>query len=207
MTKTLLSLAVAALLALPATAQPGPGAAPAPQQKPAVAPLPAGSGVGHGMGAPAPAVPPSQPGPGVAAGPAPTKSTTPPVYDEDADAKTDVVVAVAKAKKEKKRVLVTLGANWCGWCRALDRTFTQDQKVAAAIAKSYVPLKVDVGRMNRNLDLTASWGADVKKGVPLLVVLDGTGKVVKIQDTGALEAGKGHDPEKVLAFLAANAGR
>lgn len=207
MTKTFLSLAVAALLVLPATAQAGPGVDPVQQQKPTVAPVPAGSGVGHGMGAPAPAVPPSQPGPGVAAGPAPTKSTTPPVYDEDADAKTDVVVAVAKAKKEKKRVLVTLGANWCGWCRALDRTFTQDEKVAAAIAKSYVPLKVDVGRMNRNLDLTASWGVDVKKGVPLLVVLDGKGKVVKVQDTAALEAGKGHDPEKILAFLAANAGR
>jgi thiol:disulfide interchange protein len=151
-------------------------------------------------------MPPSRPDPGVAAVPAPTKSTTPPVYDEDADAKTDVFVAVAQAKKEKKRVLVTLGANWCGWCRALDGTFTKDAKVAAAIARSYVPLKVDVGRMNRNLDLTASWGVDVKKGVPLLVVLDGKGKVVKVQETEVLEAGKGHDPEKVLAFLAANAG-
>ncbi len=207
MTKTLLSLAVVALFALPASARPGPGATPVPQEKPTVAPVPAGSGARHGMGAPAPAMPPSQPGPGVAAAPAPTKSSTPPVYDENADAKTDVVVAVAKAKKEKKRVLVTLGANWCGWCRALDSTFTKDEKVAAAIAKSYVPLKVDVGRMNRNLDLTASWGADVKKGVPLLVVLDGKGKVVKVQDTAALEAGKGHDPEKVLAFLAANVGR
>ena len=167
MTKSLLSLAVVALFALPASAQPSPG---------------------------------------IAAAPAEAKPATPPVYDEAADAKADVAAAVAKAKKEKKRVLVTLGANWCGWCRSLDRTFTKDEKVAAAIAKSYVPLKVDVGKINKNLDLTASWGADLKKGVPLLVVLDGTGKAVKVQETGALEAGKGHDPEKVLAFLAANAG-
>lgn len=170
----------AALLAQPAPAQPGPGVAGAA---------------------------PKQPGPGIAEAPAVRKTPAPPVYDEAADAKADVSAAVAKAKKEKKRVLVTLGANWCGWCRALDRTFTQDPRVAAAIAKSYVPLKVDVGRMNRNLDLTASWGVDVKKGVPLLVVLDGKGKVVKVQDTAALEAGKGHDPDKILAFLAANAGR
>ena len=181
MKKSLLSLAVVALFALPASAQPGPGGPPA--------------------------APPSQPGPGITAAASEVRTPSAPVYDESADAKADVAAAVAKAKKEKKRVLVTLGANWCSWCRALDRTFTKDEKVAAAIAKSYVPLKVDVGRMNKNLDLTASWGADVKKGVPLLVVLDGTGKVVKIQDTGALEAGKGHDPEKVLAFLAANAGR
>jgi len=140
------------------------------------------------------------------AGAAAVKPPAAPVYDEAADAKADVAAAVAKARKDKKRVLVTLGGNWCGWCRALDRTFTQDEKVAAAIARSYVPVKVDVGRMNRNLDLTASWGADVKKGVPLLVVLDGKGKAVKVQDTESLEAGKGHDPEKILAFLAANVG-
>ncbi|HYN40639.1 MAG TPA: thioredoxin family protein, partial [Thermoanaerobaculia bacterium] len=134
MTKTLLTLSVVALFALPAFGQPAPGAAP--QEKPTVAPLPAGPGSNHGMGNPAPAMPPSQPAPGVAAAPAPTKPTTPPIYDEDADAKTDVATAVAKAKKEKKRVLVTLGANWCGWCRALDRTFTKDERVAAAIAKS-----------------------------------------------------------------------
>ena len=128
-------------------------------------------------------------------------------YDEAADAKAVVAAAVAQAKKEKKRVLVTLGANWCGWCRSLDRTFTKDEKVSAAIAKSYVPVKVDVGRMTKNLDLAATWGADPKKGVPLLVVLDATGKAVKVQDTEALEAGKGHDPAKVIAFLEENASR
>jgi thiol:disulfide interchange protein len=131
----------------------------------------------------------------------------PPVYDEAADAKADVAAAVAKAKKEKKRVLVTLGGNWCGWCRSLDRTFTQDEKVAAELAKAYVPVRVDVGKMTKNLDLASSWGADPKKGVPLLVVLDGNGKAVKVQETDVLEAGKGHDPEKVVAFLRANAGR
>ena len=101
---------------------------------------------------------------------------------------------------------MTLGANWCGWCRALDGTFTKDPKVSAELAKSFVPVKVDVGKMSKNLDLAASWGADPKKGVPLLVVLDGTGKVVKVQETASLESGKGHDPEKVVAFLKENAG-
>ena len=205
MTKFLLPLAVVALFALPASAQPGPGGPPAPQGKPAAAVVapPGGPGFGPGGDGAAPATPPAQT---VPAAPAGVKAPSVPVYDEAADAKAVVAAAVAKANKEKKRVLVTLGGNWCGWCRALDRTFTKDEKVAAAIARSYVPVKVDVGRMNRNLDLTASWGADVKKGVPLLVVLDGKGKAVKVQDTESLEAGKGHDPEKILAFLAANVG-
>ena len=87
----------AALLAHPARAQPGPGVAGAPQQ---------------------------QAGPGIAEAPEARKTPALSVYDEAADAKADVAAAVAKAKKEKKRVLVTLGANWCGWCRALDRLFT-----------------------------------------------------------------------------------
>ncbi|HPA50181.1 MAG TPA: thioredoxin family protein [Thermoanaerobaculia bacterium] len=169
----------AALLAQPAPAQPGPGVAGAAQK---------------------------QPGPGIAEAPAVRRPPSPPVYDEAADAKADVAAAVAKAKKEKKRVLVTLGANWCGWCRTLDRLFTKDEAVSAALAASYIPVKVDVGRMTKNLELAKGWGADPKTGVPLLVVLDGTGKAVKVQETGSLESGKRHDPEKVIAFLKANAG-
>ena len=169
----------AALLAYPAPAQSGPGVAVAPQK---------------------------QPGPGFAEARAVQDPPAPSVYDEAADAKADVAAAVAKAKTEKKRVLVTLGANWCGWCRALDRLFTKNKAVSAALSAGYVPVKVDVGRMTKNLDLAATWGADPKTGVPLLVVLDGNGKAVKVQETGSLESGKHHDPEKVLAFLKANTG-
>src|SRR5512138_2899254 len=172
MKKVLLPLAAAtllALLAVPAAAQPGPGIAPAPAEKPAAAPAQGGAG--------------TERGPGISGAPKPVAA----VYDEAADAKAVVADAVAKAKSEKKRVLVTLGANWCGWCRSLDRTLRQDEKVSAALARSYVSVKVDVGRMTKNLDLAGSWGADPKKGVPLLVVLDGSGKAVKVQETGAFE--------------------
>ncbi len=199
MNKVLLPLAVAALLALPASAQPGPGGPPEPQATPAAtSPHQPGPGFGFQEG-----TAPATPAPGSSA----AKPAAPKVYDEEADAKADVAAAVAKAKKEKKRVLVTLGANWCGWCRALDKTFTTDEKVAAVLAKSYVPVKVDVAKMTKNLDLAATWGADPKKGIPLLVVLDGSGKAVKVQETDVLEAGKGHDPAKVIAFLKENSGR
>jgi thiol-disulfide isomerase/thioredoxin len=205
MKMALLPLAVSALLALPALAQPGPGVAPAPQEKPA-ATAPQGA-PGPGIAADSTAAPAST-APGLRAAAADAKPVVvEKPYDEAADAKAVVAAAVAQAKKENKRVLVTLGANWCGWCRSLDRTFTKDEKVSGAIAKSYVPVKVDVGKMTKNLDLAATWGADPKKGVPLLVVLDATGKAVKVQDTEPLEAGKGHDPAKVIAFLEENAGR
>lgn len=191
-------LAVAALVSLPALAQSGPGIGGTPE--PTAAPASAAPRPGPGFGSS------ERRAPKPPATPAPTATPRPPVYDEAADAKKEVAAAVAKAKAEKKRVLVTLGGNWCGWCRALDELFRTDEKVSAELAKAYVPVKVDVGRMTKNLELAASWGADPKKGVPLLVVLDGKGKAVKVQDTGSLEAGKGHDPAKVLAFLKENAG-
>lgn len=188
MKKTSLAIAVVTLLASPLFAQQGPG----------LAPVPSGT-----------------PGEGAAARRAPSKFTGQKVeapraarpYDTEANAKADVAAAVAKARAEKKRVLVTLGANWCRWCRGLDRLFQTSQPIATALSKSWVLVRVDVGRMTKNLDLAASWGADPKKGVPLLVVLDGDGKVVKVQDTAALEEGEEHDAEKVLAFLNENAGR
>lgn len=218
MKRALLTLAALPVLTLPALAQPGPGLGGSPQPSPAATAPARQPGPGFGFveeqaaPAAAPAAPAAKPAP--AAAPAEPAAVKPaanapakdPIYDESADARKVVAEAVAKAKSEKKRVLVTLGANWCGWCRALEKTFTKDGKVAAEIAKSYVPVKVDVGRMTKNLDLAASWGADPKQGVPLLVVLDGSGKAVKVQETGSLEAGNGHDPEKVLAFLKANAG-
>lgn len=188
MKKVLLSLAVAALLAVPAAAQ----------KKPA----------------PRPTLP-SQPGPGAAdsastAGESGAsqerKLQMPNVYDEAANAKEEVATAIGWAKDEHKRVLVVLGANWCGWCRALDRLFVLDEKVAALVNRSYVLVKVDVGRMTKNLDLAASWGADPKKGIPLIVILDGAGKVVKVQPTDALESGKKYDRAKVMAFLKEHVG-
>jgi thiol-disulfide isomerase/thioredoxin len=205
MKKALLSLAVAALLSLPAFAQPAPGAPAASPKKPAATPAQPAPGIGSGTSGSA-AGPQATPAPGPSGPPAGRLLAERP-YNEAADAKADVAAAVAKAKTEKKRVLVTLGANWCGWCRSLDRIFRKDEKVAAALASSFIPVNVDVGRMKKNLDLAASWGADVKKGIPLLVVLDSAGKVVKVRETGSLEAGKGHDPAKVLAFVTENAGR
>ena len=186
MKKALLPIAVAALLSFPVAAQQGPGFAATPPATPAAS---------------------AHPAPGANPGLTGVPPTIPQPYDPKADAKADVAAAVAKAKGEKKRVLVTIGANWCSWCRSLDRLFSKDEKVAAAIAASYVPVKVDVGRMTRNVDLIATWGVDPKEGIPMLVVLDANGKAVKVQETGSLESGKGHDPEKVTAFLKANAGR
>ncbi len=137
------------------------------------------------------------------------KKEKPTVYDESADAKVDIANAVAKAKKNNSRVLIQWGANWCGWCIMLDNMYKGDSSISRKLMYEYEIVHVDIGRWNKNVDLTEKYGADLKNnGVPYLTVLDGNGDVVTNHETGSLESEDrskdrkfGHDPEKVLAFL------
>jgi hypothetical protein len=61
---------------------------------------------------------------------------------------------------------------------------------------------VAAGDTDANSPLARQYGADLQQGFPYLTILDGAGKVVTHQETGALEAGQQHDAKKVLAFLA-----
>ena len=129
------------------------------------------------------------------------KTQRPPIYDEQADAAADVAAALARAKQENKRVLIQWGANWCGWCHLLHATFTTDKDVKQKLLYEYEVVLVDVGKGDKNQDLAARYGADLKEGLPFLTVLDGAGKALANQETGSLEQGKAHDPKKVLDFL------
>lgn len=124
------------------------------------------------------------------------------IYDTQADAKAQIAAAVDRAKRENQRVLVMFGGNWCGWCHKLHGLFKSDADIAKTLQYEYQLVLIDVGKLDKNLDLAAGYGADLKKsGVPLLVVVGADGKVVSVQETGTLEEGDHHDPKKVAAFL------
>lgn len=125
----------------------------------------------------------------------------PQTYDEKADAKADIAAALAKAGKDNKRVLLMFGANWCGWCHLLHGVFDDNREIAKVLLYEYELVTVDIGRMDKHLDLAKKYGADLKQGVPFLTVLDADGKPLVNQETSSLEAGDHHDPAKVKAFL------
>jgi thioredoxin-related protein len=131
-----------------------------------------------------------------------------PVYDENADGKAQIGAAVAKAKKNNTRVLIQWGGNWCGWCTLLHTTFQKDKDIAHELLYEYEVVYVDTGRPEgKNMDLAASYGADVKnQGFPYLTILDSEGKPLANQETSSFEnkdqqAAKGHDPKLVQDFL------
>lgn len=137
---------------------------------------------------------------------APAPVARPALYDEAADGRAQIDAALARAARENRRVLVQWGGNWCGWCIRLHDLCSSDKELRRKLQYEYEVVHVDIGRWDKHMDLAASYGADLKgNGVPFLTVLAADGSVLANQETGSLEAAgevPGHDPAKVLAFLA-----
>lgn len=91
-------------------------------------------------------------------------------YDEAANARSDVQQALIAAQSGKQPVLIIFGANWCEDCRALD-TALKAPNNAELMAREFVVVKVDVGRFDRNLDISALYGNPIKAGIPAAVLL------------------------------------
>lgn len=129
----------------------------------------------------------------------------PDIYDREADGTELIAAAVTRAQAEHKHVLVDLGANWCVWCHRLHHTMQTDAAVAKVLHDNFVLVMIDVNHRDgrkRNDTVNERYGNPMAQGLPVLVVLDGNGKQLTTQETGALEDGKAaHDPAKIIAFL------
>ena len=130
-----------------------------------------------------------------------------PIYDPALDVKTAIKGSLEMAQKESKHVLLMFGGNWYPWCHKLHQLLKSDKAIKKFLEENYILVMVDVGEkasepLNRDLvDLYRVKGF----GYPSLVVLGKKGRLICSQSTGVLEKGKAHDPERVLAFLKAQA--
>lgn len=120
-------------------------------------------------------------------------------FDPTRDAAKDIRDALAEAARTNRRVLLDVGGEWCIWCKRLDSLMVRDSTLSAYLAANYVALKVNYSRENKNEEVLSRYPKI--KGYPHLFVLDAEGTLLHSQDTGTLEKGKGHDPEKVMEFL------
>jgi protein disulfide-isomerase len=123
-------------------------------------------------------------------------------YDETANAKEQIQAAVKKAKAENKSALIVFGANWCGDCKMLDFEMHQGTLVKL-VSDRLVVVKVDVGKFDRNKDVTAQYGNIVKKGIPSVVLLRADGSVAYQTDGGELADARKMGREGVTTFFAA----
>ena len=127
----------------------------------------------------------------------------PDIYDTHASGTALIGAALAQARVEHKIVLIVFGANWCPWCRKLDATMKSNRAVITELEKSFIVVLVDLNLRHgkRNAEVNARYGNPLQEGLPVLVVLDASGKQLTTQESGALEEGDHHDPQKIVAFL------
>lgn len=123
------------------------------------------------------------------------------IYNPQANARADIDAAVAKAKKENKHVLVQVGGNWCSWCIAFHNLVEKTPELKKTIDDNYETVLVNYSPENKNPEVLKSLGYPGRFGYPVFVILDGSGKVIHIQNSAYLEEGKGHSVKIVTDFL------
>jgi thioredoxin-related protein len=120
-------------------------------------------------------------------------------YNAKRDPEKDLESTVARATKEKKRIMMIVGGNWCGWCRRLDRYFTEKPAVAAVLAKRYLIMKVNYDDDNANLSFLQDY-PDISD-FPHFYILDAKGKVVHSQSGSKMERFGSYKESAILGFL------
>lgn len=94
------------------------------------------------------------------------------VYPDVALARTQVDEAFATAARTKRKVLIDFGGNWCPDCRMLAGIFEQPE-VAQWLESQFVVVPVNVGRIDKNLDIAKEFGVTIHEVPTVLVVTPG----------------------------------
>lgn len=122
------------------------------------------------------------------------------IYSETANPTADIAAALQQAKAENKHVILDFGGDWCGDCQVLDINFHTDPNTEL-IAQHFLIVHIDIGHMDKNVDVAEKYGVPLSKGVPALAVLDGDGKLLYSQKTGEFEDMRNMNPQSVTDFL------
>ena len=122
------------------------------------------------------------------------------LYSDTADAKADIQSALAQSKLDHKRVILDFGGNWCGDCKVLDLYF-HDPSNAHLLNDNFRLVDVNIGHYDQNVELAEHYGIPLKKGVPALVVLAPSGKVLYAQTHGEFEKMNRLESSDVTKFL------
>jgi hypothetical protein len=122
------------------------------------------------------------------------------IYPADADVKKEIADALQGAASSHKRILVVFGGNWCYDCHVLDEAF-HSPEIAPTLDQSFEVLHVDIGHMDRNLDVAKQYEVPLNRGVPAIAVLDSDGKLLFSQKRGEFEAARSMATEDILDFL------
>ncbi|HEX3374992.1 MAG TPA: thioredoxin family protein [Edaphobacter sp.] len=119
------------------------------------------------------------------------------LYSETANPTADIAAALAQASREHKRVLLDFGGNWCGDCQLLDIYYRQSPN-AELLTKYFILVHVNIGHMDKNVDVAKKYNVPINKGVPALAVIDANGRLLYSERAKEFEH---TTPQAITAFL------
>ncbi len=92
-------------------------------------------------------------------------------FNPKANARKNVEAARKKAMREGKLLLIEMGGNWCISCRRFAGTLKL-APMKRFVDRHFVIVPVDVGRLDRNLDIPGRYDVDQLPGLPAVMVID-----------------------------------
>jgi hypothetical protein len=126
------------------------------------------------------------------------------VYNETADAKAQIDAAVKTAAEDDIRVLINWGANDDEACTKYQQV-QRAPEVSSKFRDDYKLVSVDVGHLDKNVDLAKSFGVTLAAGaLPQFTILDARGKVLAQLSAKSLASDTdpaAFDAKKMGAFL------
>lgn len=123
-------------------------------------------------------------------------------YNPTANPFEQVRDVVAKTNVSQKHILVSIGGDWCIWCKRFNKVMEENDTLAQFTAQHYEKIFISYTKENKNLDFLSQYGNPHRMGFPVFLILDEHGKLLHIQNSAYLEDGKsGHDPKKIYSFL------
>jgi thiol:disulfide interchange protein len=137
---------------------------------------------------------------GLLAPPGPTSARVADIYPEPERAQADIADALQTAAAGHRRVILDFGGNWCPDCHVLDDYF-HDGVNRPLLDAGYILVHVNIGRLDRNLDISRRYKVPLDKGVPALAVLDSDGSLIFSQEGGEFEDMRHMKSGAVTEFL------
>ena len=123
------------------------------------------------------------------------------LYNPDADVASDITKSLVRAKAENKHLFIQIGGNRCPWCVKFHNFCKGNSSIDSLMNKSFVVLKVNYSKENKNLPALKKLGFPQRFGFPVFVILDQTGTRLHTQNSAYLEEGDSYSKKKVLEFL------
>ncbi len=88
------------------------------------------------------------------------------------------------AKARKKPVIVSFYADWCQWCKTMDRTTFADRDIIKKLNNDYIAIKIETPKNERLTYMGRSYNSESfahamgVEGLPTVLFLDKNGAVI-----------------------------